>query len=87
MSVHREAIQTAFGGPELISLVEAPVPSPGPGEVRVKVAAAGIPARVHLADFPLNPRLQVTGLTPDPLPAPLLKAAQNVLALLRKEPT
>ena len=53
----------------------------------VKVAAAGIPARVHLADFPLDSRLQVTGLTPDPLPAPLLKAAQNVLALLRKEPT
>ena len=42
MSVHREAIQTAFGGPELISLVEVPVPSPGPGEVRVKVAAAGL---------------------------------------------
>ena len=53
----------------------------------VKVAAAGIPARVHVADFPLDSRLQVTGLTPDPLPAPLLKAAQNVLALLRKEPT
>jgi hypothetical protein len=53
----------------------------------VKVAAAGIPARVHLADFPLDPRLQVTGLTPDPLPAPLFKAAQNVLALLRKEPS
>ncbi|SHI30058.1 hypothetical protein SAMN02745244_00039 [Tessaracoccus bendigoensis DSM 12906] len=53
----------------------------------VKVAAAGIPARVHLADFPLDSRLQVTGLTPDPLPAPLLKAAENVLALLRKEPT
>nr|WP_300151949.1 hypothetical protein [Propionicimonas sp.] len=53
----------------------------------VKVAVAGVPARVHLADFPLDPRLQVTGLTPDPLPAPLLKAAQNVLALLRKEPT
>lgn len=52
-----------------------------------KVAAAGIPARVHIADFPLDSRLQVTGLTPDPLPAPLLKAAQNVLALLRKEPT
>jgi len=53
----------------------------------VKVAAAGIPARVRLADFPLDPRLQVTGLTPDPLPAPLLKAAQDLLALLRKEPT
>mgnify|MGYP003380579499 FL=1 len=53
----------------------------------VKVAAAGMPALVHLADFPLDSRLQVTGLTPDPLPAPLLKAAENVLALLRKEPT
>ncbi|WP_385897707.1 hypothetical protein [Tessaracoccus sp. O5.2] len=53
----------------------------------VKVVAAGIPALVHLADFPLDSRLQVTGLTPDPLPAPLLEAAQNVLALLRKEPT
>ena len=53
----------------------------------VKVAAAGIPARVHLAEFPLDSRLQLTGLTPDPLPAPLLKAAQNVLALLRKEPS
>ena len=53
----------------------------------VKVAAAGIPALVHLADFPLDSRLQLTGLTPDLLPAPLLKAAQNVLALLRKEPT
>ena len=53
----------------------------------VKIAAAGLPALVHLVDFPLDSRLQVTGLTPDPLPAPLLKAAQNVLALLRKEPT
>lgn len=53
----------------------------------VKIAAAGIPARVHVTDFPLDSRLQVTGLTPDPLPSPLLKAAQNVLALLRKEPT
>lgn len=53
----------------------------------VKVAAARIPARVHLTDFPLDSRLQVTGLTPDPLPAPLLKAAESVLVLLRKEPT
>ena len=53
MSVHREAIQTAFGGPELISLVEAPVPSPGPGEVRVKVAAAGLnPVDWKLAAYP-----------------------------------
>ena len=63
----------------------------GPAATRwprpVKVAAAGIPARVNITDFPLDSRLQVTGLTPNPLPAPLFKAAQNVLALLRKEPT
>ncbi len=53
----------------------------------VKVSAAGMPASVHLTDFPLDRRLQVTGLTPDPLPAPLLKAAENVFALLRKEPS
>ena len=53
----------------------------------VKAAAAGIPDRVRLTDFPLDPRLQVTGLTPDPLPALLLKAAQNVLTLLGKEPS
>lgn len=42
MSVNREAIQTAFGGPELISIIESPVPEPGPGQVRVRVAAAGL---------------------------------------------
>jgi len=53
----------------------------------VKVAAAGMPLGVRLVDFPLDRRLQVTGLTPAALPAPLLNAAQNVLALVRKEPT
>lgn len=72
-------------GRDAIGVVVGPTAKRWPRPV--KVAAAGIPARVHLADFPLDPRLQVTGLAPDPLPAPLLKAAQNVLALLRKEPT
>lgn len=31
-----------FGGPEVLKLEEARVPSPGPGEVLVKVAAAGV---------------------------------------------
>lgn len=51
----------------------------------VKIEAAGLTARVQILDFPLDPRLHVTGLTPDPLPAPLLKAAENMLAVLRKE--
>jgi len=72
-------------GRDALGVVVGPTAKRWPRQV--KVAAAGIPARVHLTDFPLDPRLQVTGLTPDPLPAPLLKAAQHVLAHLRKEPT
>ena len=72
-------------GRDAIGVVVGPTAKRWPRPV--KVAAAGIPERVRLADFPLDPRLQITGLTPDPLPATLLKAAQNVLALLRKEPT
>lgn len=53
----------------------------------VQVAASGLPAGLRLVDFPLDPRLQVTGLTPDPLPASLLKAAQSILTHLRKEPS
>ena len=72
-------------GRDALGVVVGPTAKRWPRPVRV--AAAALPARVHLTDFPLDSRLQVTGLTPDPLPAPLLKAAQNVLALLRKEPT
>ncbi|QCR20606.1 NADPH:quinone reductase [Agrococcus sp. SGAir0287] len=32
----------AFGGPEVLELVEAPDPQPGPGEVRVRVHAAAL---------------------------------------------
>lgn len=53
----------------------------------VQVAASALPSGLHLVDFPLDPHLQVTGLTPDPLPASLLKAAQSILTLLRKEPS
>ena len=72
-------------GRDALRVVVGPTAKRWPRPVRV--AAAGIPARVHIANFPLDPRLQVTGLTPDRLPAALLKAAQNILALLRKEPT
>ena len=72
-------------GRDALGVVVGPTAKRWPRPVRV--AAAALPARVHLTDFPLDSRLQVTGLTPDPLPAPLLKAAVNVLALLRKEPT
>lgn len=35
-------VATAYGGPEVLRLVEAPTPEPGPGEVRIAVRAAGV---------------------------------------------
>jgi NADPH:quinone reductase-like Zn-dependent oxidoreductase len=33
---------TRFGGPDVLELVERPVPEPGDGEVRIRVAAATV---------------------------------------------
>ncbi len=38
----RAVVATAFGGPEVLSLVELPTPEPGPGEIVVDVRAAGV---------------------------------------------
>ncbi|GGK37781.1 NAD(P)H-quinone oxidoreductase [Salinarimonas ramus] len=38
----RAVIAQGGGGPDVLTIVERPVPSPGPGEILVKVAAAGI---------------------------------------------
>jgi len=38
----RAAQISAYGGPDVLKIVDVPVPSPGPGEVLVKVAAAGV---------------------------------------------
>jgi NADPH:quinone reductase len=35
-------VATAYGGPEVLALVDEPVAEPGPGEVRVEVRAAGV---------------------------------------------
>ncbi len=49
----------AFGGPEVLRLVELPDPEPGPGQLRVRVEAAG----VNFIDV-----YHRTGLYPNPLP-------------------
>lgn len=36
---------TEFGGPEVLRLLELPVPQAGPGEIRIRVRAAGSGAR------------------------------------------
>src|SRR5713101_770082 len=33
---------TEFGGPEVLTIVELPVPEPGPSQVRIRVHAAGV---------------------------------------------
>jgi NADPH:quinone reductase-like Zn-dependent oxidoreductase len=38
----KRVIVEQYGGPEVVKVVEAEVPTPGPGEVRVRVLAAGV---------------------------------------------
>jgi NADPH:quinone reductase len=38
----RAIVYRQAGGPEVLELVEMPVPEPGPGEVRVRVAFSGV---------------------------------------------
>jgi NADPH2:quinone reductase len=37
----RAVVATAFGGPDVLSVIDAPISQPGPGEVRIHVHAAG----------------------------------------------
>jgi NADPH:quinone reductase len=69
------AIQMSeYGGPEVLQLVELPVPAPGPGEVLVRVARAGLNfadthrrTNSYLAkdDLPLVPGSEVAGVRDD----------------------
>jgi NADPH2:quinone reductase len=53
-------VATGFGGPEVLSLIEADVPEPGPGEVTIEVRAAG----VNPADYKHFAAEQDPGLLP-----------------------
>jgi NADPH2:quinone reductase len=72
-----------FGGPEVLELVELPVPEPGPGEVLIRVSRAGMNfADVHTrtnsyvqkATLPLVPGREVAGVRED--------TGERVIALL-----
>lgn len=63
-----------FGGPEVLELVELPIPEPGPGEVLIRVSRAGMNfADVHTrtnsyvqkATLPLVPGREVAGVRED----------------------
>ena len=78
------AIQMSeYGGPEVLQLVELPVPEPGPGEVLVRVARAGLNfadthrrTNTYLAkdELPLVPGAEVAGVRED--------TGERVVALL-----
>jgi len=69
------AIQmTEFGGPEVLKLVELPMPDPGPGEVLIRVTRAGVNfadthtrtnSYVQKATLPLVPGGEVAGIRED----------------------
>ncbi|MEO1330801.1 MAG: quinone oxidoreductase [Pseudomonadota bacterium] len=71
MTETAKTIQIAeFGGPENMTLVDAPVGEPGPGEIRIRHHAAGL----NYIDV-----YQRTGLYPLPLPAKLGMEAAGVV--------
>jgi NADPH:quinone reductase-like Zn-dependent oxidoreductase len=71
-----KVVATAFGGPDVLSVVEADVPEPGPGEVAIAVKAAG----VNLFDYKIISG--GLGADPDRLPLPVgLEVAGVVTAV------
>ncbi len=70
----RAVRQTAFGGPEVLELVEIPVPEPGEGEVLIEVSTAGLNfadthtrenSYVQESHLPLVPGAEVAGVRCD----------------------
>ncbi|MCB9760762.1 MAG: zinc-binding dehydrogenase [Alphaproteobacteria bacterium] len=67
----KSVVVTRHGGPEVLAVVEEPVPEPGPGAVRIQVAAAGVSAHDGMLrrsgrlpgtpKVPFNPGLDVVG--------------------------
>lgn len=51
----RAAVATAYGGPEVVRVVDVPRPDPGPGQVRIRVEATTVSAgdrRIRALDVP-----------------------------------
>src|SRR6266568_4541685 len=57
--VNRRNLMTRYGGPELMTVVEEPLPEPGPGQVRVRIQVAGVgflDVLVREGTYPWGPR-------------------------------
>jgi NADPH:quinone reductase len=66
-------VATAFGGPDVLSVVDQPVADPGPGEVRIAVRAAG----VNPVDYKIYSGMM--GADPSSLPMRLGSEAAGVV--------
>lgn len=58
MSEARVVVASAYGGPEVLSVIDEAVPEPGPGQVRIAVRAAGVnpfDQKVYSGAFGTNP--------------------------------
>jgi NADPH2:quinone reductase len=85
------AIQISeFGGPEVLKLVEAPMPEPGPGEVLIEVRRAGVnfadthtrsDSYVRKATLPLIPGGEVAGVVVSAPADSGLSEGRRVIAL------
>jgi NADPH:quinone reductase-like Zn-dependent oxidoreductase len=61
--VNRRVVAIRHGGPEVLQIVEEPLPTPAAGEVRVKTAVAGVSAMdlmVRRSSFPGFPKVPFT---------------------------
>jgi NADPH2:quinone reductase len=72
-------VAAAYGGPEVLSVVEAEVPSPGPGEVTIEVRASG----VNPIDYKLYSG--AFGSSPDNLPVRLGLEVAGVITAVGPE--
>src|SRR5215831_18834687 len=61
---HKQIVATRYGGPEVITLIEADTPAPKEGEVRVKVLAAGVSLPDVLAREGVHPETPRVPYTP-----------------------
>ncbi|MDT5115022.1 MAG: NADPH:quinone reductase [Mycobacterium sp.] len=75
---HLAVVATAYGGPEVLSVIDVEVPPPGPGEVTIEVRAAG----VNPVDYKFFSGTGPFGNSPDNLPMRLgLEAAGLITAV------
>lgn len=60
---HQRVVVTRYGGPDLLEVIEEPIPEPRPGEVRVRVLAAGVSLPDVMAREGIHPETRAGGVS------------------------